>query len=660
MLIKPIILSKSNFCSSLSNKTSGLNNGPTLRKDYSSNYSNSNILSFKGIRINSFMNHRAISFMGYPVHIVDGSNHAQYMSHFAKAVENKMDIDLHEVEVNLKDKNIKQLKSLEKELKKLNSMKIEPNSYIAIPALASVPLLNLQDQIKEVTGISVKLNAENVKRYKNEILNFLEAIYNNPEKYRKFIDYMDTPKQGLEYSWGVIQEINKLKAKGLKVYIPAGHPHDGSIKWLAKQRGLNSELYNYIATGIDKDNKIKELAEEVKKLNWYSFNLLALSNAEVVTVKGINGAQDYMFAAYDQCITDGARGVYNLSPVRDGGKIIGYSYTDTTTNQYPYSEFPANKEIENILKFVGMDIKDVLASEEETKKLLFDSKNAPDKLYKIEDVFSDDEIKKNKINIQGDYVDKTLKTFYRINSENKVIFPKCDCEGSGKPSVHTMWGSCFAVFNAIARDIRKQERKKLFVDNKEIIEYKSKAKSDEEKGYLEGAEYYYNKILEILEIQNASEEEKYEYNTKLAKVLIKQNKYESAKVILNKLIDIKSTQLERDCGIKYIEENENEILNKILTKQKERFLGEELYHNTFKNKIIMNIDKSNIIKRQIATQYSLIGDICSKLKEDYAAKVCKWAASEIFRDSKYGIQIIKRRLEKNTYIGDLYNENCKA
>ena len=79
-----------------------------------------------------------ISFCGYPVHIVDGGNHATNMQHFANAISNNMDIEMYDVEVNPQDANMKQLKSLELELKILNAEhpKFKNNEYVAVPALA--------------------------------------------------------------------------------------------------------------------------------------------------------------------------------------------------------------------------------------------------------------------------------------------------------------------------------------------------------------------------------------------------------------------------------------------------------------------------------------------------------------------------------------------
>jgi hypothetical protein len=109
-----------------------------------------------------------------------------------------------------------------------------------------------------------------------------------------------------------------------------------------------------------------------------------------------------MFAAYDTCITDGERGVYNFSPVRKNGELTGYSYHDTVTNEYPFEKFPANDEIANIVKFVGINAEDVIASHYETKMFLESMAKNKDltefenKLYSVSDIFSPKTIKEQK------------------------------------------------------------------------------------------------------------------------------------------------------------------------------------------------------------------------------------------------------------------------
>lgn len=565
-----------------------------------------------------------ISFLGRTVHLLDGGNHAKNMEHFANAVSSDMDTCLHKVEVNSKEPNVKQLKSLEQQLYSLNKNENIEGQYVAITALASVPLLNLQDQYNTIMEENKKFVPENIKANKENLLNFLQKIYNNPEKYRKQIGYMDEIDQGIEYTYGVIREINKLIDKGAKVYIPSGHPQDSTLKHEAERLGYKPELYHFIATGNDVGGKIKALHENIKNKNWYDFNLLSLSNANIVGVKNAKGAQDYMFAAYDSCITDGARGVYNFSPVRYNNKIIGYSYTDTYTNEYPFEEFPANDEVENIAKFVGRSFLDVVADSKDIDKIKkclkcgLSTSECADKLYPVKDVFTQEQIKKEKIELQGDYVDRSLKLFFRKNSSGKIIFPKCDCEGSGKPSVLSMWGSCFSVLNTIARDIKLEENPKLEKYLSELSDLIDKGK----KAYLMGdAEMYFNAAIKLQQgysLKNKISERDYEPHYLLGLLHIKQKNFTHASSCINNAIDI---------AAQYVY---------------------SLSKPDFKY--------SNNLVNTIATMYDKLAYICEEKNEQYPAKVCRAAAWDIQNRTSRGLEVIKRRVEKTQYIGDLYNE----
>lgn len=138
-------------------------------------------------RSSTIPKYQTISFLGQKVYIVDGGIHASHMEHFSKAVNPDSEIYTYNVETNPANADIKQLKSLEQQLQQLynDTNGNADNDYIAIPALASFPLLNLKDQIKSVTGKDIYLTPQNVKEHKNDILEFLKAIYENPDKYRQ-------------------------------------------------------------------------------------------------------------------------------------------------------------------------------------------------------------------------------------------------------------------------------------------------------------------------------------------------------------------------------------------------------------------------------------------------------------------------------------------
>ncbi len=421
--------------------------------------------------LNMVKPYRSLSFMGKTVHIVDGGNNAANMQHFANAISNEMDIEMHDVQTNSSDDNLKQLKSLEVNLKKLADKDVS-GSYIAIPALATVPISNLQDQYNMIMGDDKKFTSANLKNYKENLLMFLKKIYENPEKCSRYISYMDPMGQGMQYAYGVIEQINKLVKKGAKVYVPSAHMYEQTIKWNAYAEDFEPELYHYIATGDDKDDIIRDKLFDIKRKNCYDFNLLALSDAHVVGVRGQDDAFDYIFAGSDDFVTDKERGVYNFTPIRKDKKIVGYSYTDTKTNQYPYNEFPFNDKIASIAKFVGQNCKKIIATEKEINELKNAIENkestekCADKLYPIEKIFSKEEIEAKRYDLEGKYVDRTLQSFFDVNDNHDVVFPKFNCEGTRKPSVFPMWGSCFSIFNAIQRDILKTYRH----ENRDVIE----------------------------------------------------------------------------------------------------------------------------------------------------------------------------------------------
>lgn len=213
------------------------------------------------------------------VHIIDGFLHADNMEHFAKAslkkANNVSDLSMHYVECNHLDINTKQMSSVEDMLKSLSD-KLKHGDFVAIPGLASVPILNLMDRIKSVLGKKVNLTSQNLKANKNIIMEFLKEIYNYKNYYSSEISQLDKNSQDLSYTYGVIDEVNKLVDKGVNVYIPAGQGADSTIKWFAKSQGISDDLYRYIAKQSDPDSKVKRMLKDAKERNWYDFNLLSL------------------------------------------------------------------------------------------------------------------------------------------------------------------------------------------------------------------------------------------------------------------------------------------------------------------------------------------------------------------------------------------------
>ena len=632
-----------------------------------------------------------IAFLGHIVHIVDAGAHADYMMHFANAVNKDMDLEMHYSEENDSYEGVKQLKSLEAELRCLNlSRKSLKDEYVAVPALASVPILNLADQYKKVMGKSIKLTPENIKAHKKELLAFLKEIYEHPDKHRKCINDMDSAKQEIEYTYGVIQQINLLKQKGAKVYVPSGHPHANTLKWAANKDGVKEELYHYIATGQDSKNVINVIHKDIKDKNWYDFNLLSLSEANIVGVKGTSGAQDYMFAAYDACITDGARGVYNLSPVRtDKGKIIGYSFTDTTTVEYPLDEFPKSDKIQNISPFVGKKLKDVLATSKELSALQrcviygYDTEDCADKLYPVNQVIDQDRIKKEKINLQGEYTDKSLKLFFSVNKNGEVIFPKCDCEGSGKPSVYSMWGSCFAVFNAISRDINSENNiitKDYEKHIKELNSIIDKGRYNIQNGNIDEAKRVLDyAIYADRAFHNINPEYKMDYTPYylLGNIFYNSGNYSMASAHYNNAINLASEYIVKKEGLSldkirmndemYVESisARNDYKQKIAIYNKKSFWG-KLFASVPERPWNYDLFTDEDIKKghrlqciQVANMiemYEKLSNICEYRGETYPAKICRKAAACIKEHTYTGEQILQRRSDGVQYIGDLFED----
>lgn len=627
--------------------------------------------------------YQTVHFKGAKVHILDGGIHGKNMKYFAKSLNSNIEVNMHNVEINSKDKYTKQLKSLLNQLRKLNERKTFSSvEYVAIPCLSTVPLLNIQDQYKKVMGYEISLTPENIKTNKEKILRFLKIIHDCPDAYREYINYMDSINCGIEYTYGVIQEINKLKNKCYNVYVPSGHPADLSLKWMADERGLKPELYHYIATGEDIGGVIKGMQSEIKEKNWYSFNLLALSDAHIVGLKDTDWTNDFIFAGYDSCITESARGVYNFTPIRNNNKVLGYSFHDEKTNEYPYFEFPMNEGIMNLLEFVGKDKKHVLASKEETdnfnKKNQYQRKNPPynRKLYKIEDVLSQSYIKDKKINLLGKYTDHTLKVFYDENKDGKIIFKKTDCEGSGRPGVLTMWGSCFALFNAISNNIDLTRNYSSDLSNLSVYMHAAmNAKKYNKKGdYIK----YLFKAAEAEKIQRpeAMSPEAIQVYEELADVYINSNDYKKASGCLNRALYLLANQFYAQAKVKNLADLKHyhdiysssyESTKNYLTKRRE-YINASFIEKLFISNPIApsNYDDYKKYEKEnneyfyynykFMTLFNRLSRVCKFLNELYPAKICSLAAKDIEEATSRGVEIIKRRKEGNIYIGDLYSE----
>ncbi len=631
-----------------------------------------------------------VNFQGIKVYIVDGGNHSTNLAHFAKAISNDIEPIIKDVKVLPNNPTIKYLKDLTNVLKEVKNTRIKDCvNYIAIPASANVPLLNLQDQINAVMDTNIKLTPENIKAYKPLILEFFKKLHENPVTYSRYIQYMDDTSQGFQHVYPVIKEINEL-ARVTNVYVPSGHPFDQTMKWMAAKRKLKPELYNYIATGKDTNGVIGEMQKEIKDKNWYNFNLLSLSDAKIITIKNKGSNRDYIFAGYDTCTTDGARGVYNFTPIRDSqNKILGYSYTDKSTVEYPYDEFPANDEVANLAKYVGRRVYEVLATQEETAQFLrgVRNENLCSKIYHVSDVFTAEEISQGKLELRGNYVDSTKELFFRRNDSGEVIFPYTDCEGSGKPSVLPMWGCCFSVINAIKRDIEYEKRAPelfrsygksygayLLKRESVMTEIMNRARDARKFGQYEKAEGIYNEAITASKISEVYGDPDITPYLELGDMFLEIKDYKKASGCFNTAMVYYCRKLRElfnaNLGVKTLAEikkgvENNNIYQKYLQELREYYsLSRFTRFFTTKPTTYIPTDSDSVSRyescqhwfkmvEKAAELYKKIGITCEKTGEAESARRCYQATKEIINCTDIGQKLVLRRADHNRYIGDI-------
>ena len=394
------------------------------------------------------------------VHILDNGEHASSMYHFAQSLFAKrenVNLMLDRVEINTKKYDVKFVDSIESVLKSLN---LKKGDFVTIPALASVNIRNLQERLESVLGFKETLSPKNLLQYKNKIMELLKAFTKNKELYIKDYETLDMHGQNFDRIYPLLQSINELTEKGVNVYIPT-NPDDYPIKGVIDMQKSRLDLYAYIAKGIDDSGEVAEIIKSVKDSDIYNFNLFALANAHIVDVLGIDN-EKYIFGARDGYANDSARGVYNFTPIRNSQReLLGFSFHDDVTPEYKADEFPGMAGIANLLEYVGYNIRDFRATNQENAKLKTklskgeDVSELPNKLYRIQEVFEDREIEANRYNLLGDYITKEKDLVFDVNKKEQILFQKSNCEGSQRPSVVSMWGPCFSTIKAIERDIDK-------------------------------------------------------------------------------------------------------------------------------------------------------------------------------------------------------------
>lgn len=593
-----------------------------------------------------------INFGAYKIHIVDGGAHANVMEHFARAivknVDDVVDVILHKADTNPRYSGMKQMKSVKEKLTLLNEGNLaKSGDYVAIPCSAQVQL----NQLSAFLGLEPKeIKPHNVKNYKAKILNYLTSIPGSEK------NAMDPNGQGFDHVFGVIEQINALVKKGVKVYLPAGHPIESALKSTIGEAGKKDDLYKFIYTrGKEGAETVNKAISELKSVNAYRFNLLALSDAHVVNVRDLTGRENYVFAAYDNCVNDGARGVFNFYPVRNkDGKILGYSFTDKRTVQYPIEEYLANDEFANIAKFVGKRIRECCANGSYThmmkNMIKFEEPHPsfPDKLYWVPEIYSPRRLKAEKLVEKGEWVDNSEQLFFDVNDHGEVIFKKCDCEGSGRPSVIPMWGSCFATLNAIKRDIASAVTRKrpafsstlgTQIQNQRLELEKMLSNGDKPAVFVE---YSLNKLLKLIK-PYADVPSTFDTNLwthqHLYKVLMAQRKPAAAEGVLNKTINLQS-----------------QILLHEFRQAKEVKGFYDITFAHYWDLSTQEVERLSARVDAIAEDFSKIAHLCRTKGNDRAADVSLWAAARLRTKLQDPCEaIISRRASGSINIGDIYD-----
>ena len=280
-----------------------------------------------------------------------------------------------------------------------------------------------------------------------------------------------------------------------------------------------------------------------------------------------------------------------------------------------------------------------------------------DKLYPVEEIFTDKEIEDKKIKLQGDYVDKSLKLFFRVNDANEVIFPKCDCEGTKKPSVLSMWGSCFSVFNAIARDINILKKMANIISSLKHKEDFYVSNIMEDKAYSDRHPEYIRSYLPHYMLGN---------------LYLSQGKIHKAQGCYNMSLNFLAKEIQSKKPDAFLKMNhdiyqQSKASSEEYDKAKKEFDKKPAIIRFLSAEPIEPFDYKKYLKYQqdfetyklvqkMSEIYDKLALICEKKFERYPARVCAQASADLLEYNYTAQKIIERRKNDVQYIGDLYNE----
>ena len=344
--------------------------------------------------------------------------------------------------------------------------------------------VTLKKELRELeTETGLKLDVKDLSKQKNVILEFI--------KKNKQLSKLNE----------LIEEINKASKNGVKVYLSGGNSLDEVMQKFRKSScDLNSSYYDFISNG--KDTAMEYFFESRFNPRFYKFNLLNLSEGISVGIKNPHVTSEfkqYPISAMDDTIKRFEDGTFNAFPVRNkDGKIKGYNLADDSNKVHLKGDWGNNdgfiKYLEN---FIGKNIKQTQATQNEHKKLkpILDKisenrlkgkennlygltkkelsflKTMANKLFKIDEVMdelvikpnieykksyklpnNDEELWLEEIRKMGNYSNCYGDNFFDINKEGKVYSKKFDCEGTHRPSVENVHGTCMAAAVAAYKD----------------------------------------------------------------------------------------------------------------------------------------------------------------------------------------------------------------